>query len=303
MVAAANQKTSFALKGLKFRFALSAIALIVLPGLAFSDGKISLKLHGGWAYLAGGDVNHGIKAFFDYYEGIWPEASGGYRQLHNAYGLGGDVIFELTPHLGIGIGGWYLQISRASSMYLDDPEIATVYADVAAEPRLSAVPIRTSVHLTFPLSGKLNLHAEVGTSYYLKIRYSDEWFYSVWVMEEEATFIHIVSRAEKGKTPIGFQAGAGLEFRLSPRIFLCMDAQGQYARFRGLKGWSLLERDGEIPVSEQGILYYETVPILPNAPRLIMVQTSPPSGPGGEPRQAAIDLSGISLRFGIKIRL
>jgi hypothetical protein len=283
--------------------ALSAISLVLVQGVVLADSRISFNLQGGWAYLAGGDVNHGTQGFFGYYEGIWPAANGGYRAVHNGYGLGGDVIFEITPQLGIGIGGGYMQISRASSMYLDDPEIATVYAGVAAQPRLSAVPVRASIHLTMPLSAKYNFHADIGASCYIKVRYNDDWLYSVWVMEEEATFVHIVTRAEKGKTPVGLQAGIGLEHKLSQGLFLCFNAQGQYARFRGLKGSSLLERDGEIPVSEQGKLYYEAVTMLPNAPRLIMVQTSPPSGPGGEPRQAAIDLSGISLQFGIKIRL
>jgi len=32
-----------------------------------------------------------------------------------------------------------------------------------------------------------------------------------------------------------------------------------------------------------------------------MVQSAPPAGPGGQPREAVVDFSGISLQAGIKI--
>lgn len=279
------------------------MALILLPGMVFADGKISLRLQGGWTYISGGDVNHGTQAFFDYNEARWPASTGGYRVVHNGYEFGGDIVFKITSRLGVGVGGGYLQISRASSMYLDDPEIATVYAGVDAEPRLSAVPLRASIHLTAPLSTKFNFHADVGTSYYLNARYSDEWFLGIWTFEDLSSYIHSTTRAQKNKTPIGFQGGIGLEYELRHELFVYLDARGRYARFSGWHGSSVLESNYETPVSEHGILYYESVPMLTGSPRLIMVQSSPPDGPGGEPRQAVVDFSGLSLQIGIRIRL
>ena len=51
---------------------------------------------------------------------------------------------------------------------------------------------------------------------------------------------------------------------------------------------------------EEGELYYEAFPMLSGSPRLIMVQSTPPSGPGGQPREAAVDFSGLSLRAGLR---
>jgi hypothetical protein len=56
-------------------------------------------------------------------------------------------------------------------------------------------------------------------------------------------------------------------------------------------------------LSETEKLYYESVPMLTGSPRLIMVQSDPPAGPGGVPRQAVVDFSGVSLQLGIRIRL
>ena len=282
-------------------------ALCLLPGLVFAEGKISLRLQGGWAYQSAGDINPGTQACFYWYGGGWPESDGGYRALHNGYELGGDIIFELTPWLGIGVGGGYLRSSRAShiSFQLTDPGY-DANAGVSSAPILSAVPIRLGIYLTVPLSKKFNFHADAGASCYFKARYSDEWHLAqnaiATVMEE----IQIVTRAEKKKAPIGFQGGIGFEYKLQHNLFLIFDARGRCARFSGWEGSSLLDiyeiGDGAT-FSEQGILYYEAVPMLTGSPRLIMVQSAPPNGPGGEPRQAVVDFSGVSLQFGIRIRL
>ena len=280
-------------------------ALCLLPGLAFADGKFSLRVQGGWAYLSAGDINPGTQACFDWYETGWDVSGGGYRAVHKGFELGGDIIFELTPRLGIGIGGGYLRISRVSRVFLNDPDpdVIGAHADFVAEPRLSAIPVRLGLYLTVPLSRKFNFHADVGASYYFGAHYSDEWRMSNWAFEIETGYINVTTRAEKKKTPIGFQGGIGLEYELLHKLFVYLDARGRYAKFRGLQGSSVLESDYVSPFSEQGILYYESVPMLTDAPRLIMVQSSPPDGPDGDPRQAVVDFSGVSLQVGIRIRL
>ena len=99
----------------------------------------------------------------------------------------------------------------------------------------------------------------------------------------------------------------GIEYKLLKRIGVFVEAQGRYARIRGLEGTSRSEAGewgGLLPsFSEEGRLYYESVPTLPDAPRLIMVQSDPPPGPDGEPRLAVVDFSGVSLQAGIRIRL
>jgi len=275
-------------------------ALCLLPGLVFADGKFSLKLQGGWAYLSAGDINPGTQAYFDYHSTGWDRQTGGYRAVHNGYEFSGDIVFELSTRLGVGIGGGYLQISRASNMGLSLTEPSINSAGVSAEPRLSAVPIRASVYLTIPWREKFNFIADVGLSYYFRSRYSDE---SEAVYFPGPIYVLITTRAENKKTPIGFQGGISLEYEMGRSFFLYLEARARYARFRGLKGSSVLESDFETPFSEQGLLYYESVPMLPGSPRFIMVQSNPPNGPDGEPRQAVIDFSGVSLQFGIRIRL
>jgi len=278
-------------------------ALCLLPGLVFADGKLSLRLQGGWTCLSAGDINSGTQALFDWRKADWVASAGGYKPVHKGFEIGGEIIFELTPRLGIGIGGGYLKISRYSQSRLYDPEEIASYETLGVEPTLSAVPIQAGVHLTVPLNAKFNLHADIGASYYFKARYSYEWRSIYWWIDVLSGYIQITTNAEKKNTPIGFQGGISLEYELRHNIFLYLDARGRYARFRGLKGSSVIESSFVTPSSEQGILYYESAPMLWDAPRVIMVQSDPPNGPGGEPRQAVIDFSGVSLQFGIRIRL
>ena len=278
-------------------------ALCLLPGLALADGKFSLRLQGGWTYISGGDVNRGTKTFFD--PGAWEVSSGGYRGVHSGYEFGGDIIFALTPRLGIGIGGGYVQISRYSQMGLLPEGYGWVFGSVIADSKLSAVPIRAGVYLNLPWRGKFNFLADFGLSYYFRARYSNESLRLFFSDGTLYSYLITTTRAENKEFPIGFNAGVSLEYELGHNYFLYLGVQGRYARFRGWRGRSMLGSNSEPPLSEYegGILYYEVVPTLSNEPRLLMVQESPPNGPGGVPRQAAIDFSGISIQFGIRIRL
>ena len=285
---------------LTLRVVISIMALILLPGLVLADSKMSFRLQGGWSFVLGGDANPGTKAFFDYHSTGWDTQTGRYRALHNGYEFGGDIIFELSPRLGIGIGGGYVRISRYSRMGLQAATPSLNSASASARPRLSAIPIRADVYLTVPWKKKFNFLVNAGLSYYFRSCYGDE---SEAVYFPGPSYVLITTRAEYKRAPIGFQGGISIEYEMGRNFVPYLEARVRYARFRGWKGTSVLESDYEIPLSEQGILYYEVVPTMISTPRLLMVQSDPPDGPGGEPRQAAIDFSGVSLQVGIRIRL
>ncbi|MBE3125426.1 MAG: hypothetical protein IMZ57_07175 [Acidobacteria bacterium] len=225
--------------------------------------------------------------------------------MHDGYEFGGDIIFALTPRLGIGIGVGYMQISRHSEMSISPEEPSLSSMLLIVKPRLSAMPIRAGLYLTLPWRGKFNFLADFGLSYYLRARYSDEPMSLLFLGETLSSYILIDTHAESSKIPIGFHAGISLEYELGTNLWLYLGAWGRYARFRGWEGTSMLDSNYEPPVSEleQGILYYEVVPTVIHTPRLLMVQSSPPDGPDGFPRQAIIDFSGVSLQVGIRIRL
>ena len=287
---------------------LTVTALCLLPGLASADSRISFRLTGGGTYISGGDVNPGTQDWFYYSKADWVTLwYRGYRPMHVGYEFCGDIIYALTPRVGISIGAGYLRISRASGMSLLTIVPALSNGGAGANPKLSAFPIRVGMHLTMPLSRKVSFLAEGGVSYYFNARYSDELVTAKFIGEILDSYKGITTSAEAKGVPLGFHGGLGFEYRLLPNIFLSLSALGRYARFRTWEGSSEFELfeflEGWTTFSEQGILYYELVPDLPDPPRLITVQSSPSMTIGPEPRKAAIDFSGVSLQFGIRIRL
>jgi hypothetical protein len=296
---------------------MMAIALSLLTCPALADVKVSLKIQGGWAYISGGDVIHGTQAFFDWGELYFAPPSGGrieggYTPLHRGYEVGGDLIFELTRTVGIAIGAGYLQMSRAlwdSQIEIHySPEIFNYY-QITEVTELKAIPIRLGLFLALPISKKLDITANAGLSWYLQARYHADWYVGLIppISLDMDPYQKISTTAKQKKFPLGFQGSVGIEYKLLPRIGLFVEARGRYARFRGLEGTSTSEPGewgGLLPsFSENGKLYYESVPMLPDAPRIIMVQSLPPSGPGGEARMASVDFSGVNLQAGIRVRL
>jgi hypothetical protein len=291
-----------------------AVILCMIPSLTLADVKISLKLQGGLSYLQAGDVNAGTQAFFDWGKIYFAPPlggliEGGYTAKHWGYEFGGDIIFELNRNIGIGIGAGYLQMSRIAPHFmmriLDDPQGGTGFIkNFTAGMKLSAIPIRVGLFLSLPFSRKIDFTANTGISYYLKAEYHAVWYATVEPVRSifENPSQKLSTTAEKRTAPIGFQGGVGIEYKLIHNIAVFAEAQGRYARFGGFGGTSTSvpgDYGGVLPsFSETGKLYYESVPLIPNGPRLIMVQSTPPAG---QPREAVVDFSGASLQAGIRI--
>jgi hypothetical protein len=159
-----------------------------------------------------------------------------------------------------------------------------------------------------PLSRKVNFLVEGGVCYFFNARYSDKLEAVITIIDMGVVHsTRITTSAEAKGVPLGLHGGLGFEYRLLPNLYLSLSALGRYARFRTWEGSSELEvfdaMEGTTTFSEQGILYYEVVPDLPDPPRLITVQSSPSMTIGPEPRKAVIDFGGVSLQLGIRIRL
>ena len=287
---------------------LSIISVItvlsLMPKPIRADINISLKLHGGWASIAGGDVNSGNRGFFDWRSASWPVLEGKYQPVHNGYNYGIDFMLELKRGMGVGVGLGYLRVHKRHAIGVSDPDTRW-YGGVEAEPELNAMPIRLSLFMNSSLTKKISFAANVGASCYLRARYDDHIgesdFNDLGML---AGFVACTTRTEKKGGAMGIDGGVGLEYEIVRNIFLCLDGQARYAKIRGFEGSSELVSDTwGSPLLQEGKLYYEEVPLLSGSPRLIIVQSDPPDGPDGEPRRAVIDFSGVNLQVGIRIRL
>ena len=289
----------------RFCITLPVIALIVLLPRSVQAGvKFSLKMHGGWTSVAGGDVNAGNRSFFEWRNAAWPVLDGRYKPVHNGLDLGGDLLLELDRGIGVSVGLGYLRVHKRRAIGVSDPDTGW-YGGIEAEPELNAIPVRLGLFVNYPLRNKVSFTANVGVSCYLRARYDDHFGENDFNYLGMLTgFFACTTRTEKKGGSLGIDWSVGLEYEMVRNIFLCLDGQARYAKIRGFEGTSELNSmTWGSPILQEGKLYYETVPALVGSPRLIMVQNAPPDGPDGEPRQAVINFSGVSLQVGIRIRL
>jgi hypothetical protein len=281
-----------------------AIVLCLVPNISMADIKLSFKIHGGWSYLQAGDVNPGTQAFLDWGTSHYEITEGEYKALHYGYEVGGDLIFELGRNFGVGVGAGFMRFSKRNQANGWEPDYGPE-ALFTSDSELTAIPTRLFVLFSTPLNRKIDITANAGVSYFINAQYSADWQETYSVAASVEYWMNILTKAEMKRDPFGFQGGLGIEYRLTPKMAILLEAQGRWAKFRGLEGSSVAvaAEGGDPPASlfsEEGKLYFESFPLLPDAPRLIMVQSAPPNGPGGQPRQAVVDFSGFSLQAGFR---
>ncbi len=270
-------------------------------GASQAFSRLSLKLYGGYNYMLAGDVNKGADYYFELVEAYIAEgfgtATGGYNPLHGGYDFGADLIYQITPSFGIGVGAGFLRSSADSRGTYTSEETV----DLVAETTLSAIPIRIGLFLDVPLGGKLALTANAGAAYYLGLKFTgmqgvelatDDWMR----MSLEAT--------ERSGADIGFHGSLGFEYKLSPKLGFFVEGLGRYAKFKNFDMVTGTEESSDDPPeSTEGRLYLLTGNIGDTEISIFEIsETEPEPDPGTTVREPKFDLGGFGLRAGFRIR-
>src|SRR5512136_2134773 len=105
----------------KFLTALTLAAFVLgFAGAASAQSRIGFKLGGGLAYVGGGDPNTGLQGWSDIYDYTLTMGgdivSGGYSPVHLGMNFTGELLFQITPEMAIGLGGGYLSAKKTSEM-------------------------------------------------------------------------------------------------------------------------------------------------------------------------------------------
>jgi hypothetical protein len=265
---------------------------------------LALRLFGGYSQVEAGDVNEGLDGYFELFELYAAEGygtvTGGYNPLRSGYNFGADLVFQLTRHIGIGIGAGRLRFSESSRItwsYGSD-------IDFSSTPTLSAIPVRLALFLTIPLGRKLNLTIDAGAAAYaalkLEARQRLERSDGHW------TEMSLNATRNAPFDNIGFQGSLGFEFMILPNTGLFVEALGRYARFKNFAtATESLRNDVGDSETNEGRLYLRTYTFDGKSYSRFTVEGTPPvSEP---PRlvytEPKIDLSGFSLQAGLRIRL
>ena len=230
-------------------------------GTESKRSPISLRLFGGFGRVNPGDLNEGLDGYYEVFKLYSAQgfgtATGGYNPLRDGYHAGADLVFQITPKIGIGIGAGYMRFTESSDLTLS---FESASLELSSTPTVSAVPIRLGLFLTLPLGKRLDLTAGAGVTAYADLK-----------LEEKRHLKYIndywteTSLSASRKSPldnIGYHGSLGFEWRIFPNTGFFVEAVGQYARFGNFKTVAVSEMDshGEGGRAKAGSIWRYTVP-------------------------------------------
>ena len=273
-----------------------------------TEAKLSslvLRLYGGFSQAEAGDVNEGLDGYYEMCKlysalGIGT-TTGGYTPLRAGYNFGADLVFQITPQIGIGIGAGYIRFSQSSLMTWsrDSEDI-----EISGTPTLSAVPIRLGLFLTLPLGKKLNLTVDFGAAAFAALKLDAQL--RIEHLDGEWGERSLSARGSAPLDNIGYHGSLGFEFMVSPKVGFFVEVLGRYARLKNFETATELDRhiDGQSETSE-GRIYLGTYKFMGKDWSQFRVAGTPPVSvpPDIVYTEPKIDLSGFSFQAGFRIRL
>ena len=259
---------------------------------AAAESPVSLFLWGGGGITAVGDLNDGIQGLADFYaDQIHRPAGGETAPLRTGLQYGGEIGFKLLPRLRLSVGAEFLRASKENVLaFAGDSEIPS---DLTVKPSFSAIP----VHLTLAYYPLDFLYLKAGAGYFFtraEYRYVFTHGDILRDWEGEAT-----------ASGAGFLAGIGLDLSLGRYFCLTAEASGRYAKISGFSGTNAYRDEiSTEPYLETGTLYaFDVRTTSRTAYPLVFIRNGKPFESGVEnAREARLDLTGLSVRIGLKYR-
>ncbi len=291
---------------------VSCLAGIAVPSMLLAGDdpgprpRWTLRVFGGPNYQNLSDLNSGADGLTGLVMLLSPNLGaqeGQFGPAHWGFEVGADLVYELIPNFGVGIGTGFLRAARSSliTQTWQRPPY-DVRQRYTIDPASSVVPLRAALYVFIPIGsfGRISLNAgpelEI-TSISLDVRTEfPDWS---WEQHEKAS-----------GTTLALHAGLGLEKPLSSWATLFVEAQGRMGQVRNLKGSHHLFNTVGFDEAAEGSLYYwanSTYGVFHGNPHipfpLIGVQANPPSGAHiTDVRKASVNLSGGGLLAGLVVR-
>ena len=281
--------------------------------------KFSLKLASGWgSAFPIGDVNTCLESFnnnsvfMDYRKYKPDQLVGEIKTLDGKTShWEAELGFNLTPRIGFGIAtaGSFHTRNESSLTYTFVGAIGPQITTWTFKPEIKVSnPVRLSIYYTIFSHPKINFSVGGGFGFYsgkaaqtlelylippIGIPELDTW---QWAAERNFS--------------IGFHGNVVLEYYFTRRLALIAEFQQTYVKIRGLKGTLKSNSSFGFYFEESGTLYYyrQLDPLIIEEAIYahLTIWPKPPEGSIYEihdVRKAVLDLSGYSLRMGIRIRL
>ena len=272
------------------------LLILFLPAAAQAEGGpgFQLKLFGGASYHLLGDFSACLKGWDDGVEAS-PYSyieNGEFSPFHLGGEFGLEVILPINRRLGIGLGAGYILTGKESlreSAWKSDKLAPYEFYEEKLNPGVRAIPITLSLHLDVYSNTRLNLSAIGGIGLYLG---TVDWKYQKNNKNSPGLYNESWTGTSGG---LGLQGGVELDFKINRRLGLFIEGIGRYARLTGFQGDFLAGGQTE----EDALLWYTEWGQFPG---FVIAADEPTGGIYDNVRKAVIDLSGFSVRVGLKVR-
>jgi opacity protein-like surface antigen len=250
----------------------------------------------GGRHAAVGDLNDGAEGLAQYYESRLSAAGDGeVEKLHFGYLLGAEVRIPLASGFYLSLGAEHSSGEASSSIAYKEGSSEALYC---TKPWLRITPISFAL-LYYPLRF---IYVKAGIdytfarcAYFYRFSYPDPYeqtdFWQEW-------------KGEASSSGFGYQLGLGLEWSLGSRVSLIAEAAYRHGRLDDLEGEDFYQESTNYESHERGTLYrIQASAGGPETYPLVFIRDRQPSEAGVvDFRRAELDLSGYSLRLGLKVR-
>ncbi len=281
-------------------WAVLIISFVFLSRIAFSEEreifkrKLSINLTSGYCSMNVGDINSYLKSFDNYLLETTNYKGGKIITLHYFPEIELGLRLDLSSRFAVDVGMGFMSEKKESGFdFTENVPPYIFYRHYSIEQEIKVLPLILKSHYSALSSSRVHLSLNFGLAYYFS-KCSLIIYESLPVMPPPVVY------SIKSRGP-GLTGGIGLEYHLANFLALVFEGQGRYSKVRKLEGYTYGSgEDGE------GILYIgEKYYAADNRYRPYLI-TSPSKPSGDEYRnikEAVLDLTGISLKFGIRIKL
>lgn len=302
---------------------LTFSSLIIFSRVALTKEKegfkpiFSIKLTGGWNYIRFGDINKSLGSFncndvFEETRNIAPELiSGEIKKLKNFFhDWETELIISLNPNIAISLAtsGSLQRRNESSLTYIYRGFAGDQISEYTFIPEVRvSMPVKLGIYYTFSNGTKTNFFLKGGIAYnsattseIRRYELTPPIGASEWVVRQWKTNHKLFSE---------FYLGIGVEYYFKKNIAFVVEARGVYAKIKGLEGTMQSEHIfAGIYGEREGTLYFFNMwdGVIGTRYNDLEIWDNPPEGSFRDlenVRKAVLDLSGFSLRVGIKVSL
>lgn len=298
----------------KIIWLLFILFFIIFNKISFSEERqrykprFSIKLTAGGGYVAIGDMNKHLDSMNNYKDMLgtsMSDVSGKIEKLNNwSIDWELELKIDASPKMAFGIAASFFHRRNQSSIYAYQvPEFGRDY-EMIFKPEIKVImPFGLNLYYSIYSGSKLNVFINSGIGWYLGKMTENKIENFIYPLGDD-NFKNRYWEVENNVS-LGFQGGVGFEYSLKKNLALVVELKGRYLRISNLKGTVKYETNfgSGLTLGDGGTLHFFRYGYYYDLDIPLPVGVCDANEIEEIERPAVLDLSGFSLRIGIRIKL